>query len=118
MNRDLRSKFKEKSVALKLGNKEKLKTIQTEIDKMVKTSKRQYKDKIEGNFQSNDNKQAWIGLKNLTGYSTKKQLNINVDIDELNKFYARFDDARVTRVYPEGNSISDQGIIAFSPEEE
>ena len=40
-----------------------------------------------------------------------------MDIDELNKFYARFDDARVTRVYPEGNSNSDQGIIAFSPEE-
>ena len=117
VNKDLRQKFKEKSVALRTGNKEQLKVIQAEIDQSVKLCKKLYKDKIENQFKSNDTKQAWRGLETITGYSTKKSPNINVDINELNKFYARFDDPKVIREFPEDNSREDTDVVVFSPEE-
>ena len=38
-----------------------------------------------------------------------------MDVNELNKFYARFDDPKV--MVPEDNSREDTDVVVFSPEE-
>ena len=117
VNKELRSKFKEKSIALKQQDREKLQKVQTEIDVQVRACKKQYKDKIEQNFATNNARQAWQDLKNLTGYSLKKDTNINVHLEELNDFYARFDDRTNKWSYPETDQSHYQYQITFNPEE-
>ena len=109
--------FKEKSVVLKSGDKNKLCIIQNDINETIKACKLKYKQKLEENFKNNNTRQAWISLKQITGYSMKKVPNISVDIDDLNGFYARFDDSRIKRKYPEVGSIEDVTSVYFSPNE-
>ena len=116
-DKELRQKFKEKSVVLKSGDKNKLCIIQNDINETIKACKLKYKQKLEENFKNNNTRQAWISLKQITGYSMKKVPNISVDIDDLNGFYARFDDSRIKRKYPEVGSIEDVTSVYFSPNE-
>ena len=118
VDRELRNKFKEKSCALKNGDYQVLHKVQQGINSMVKTCKRKFRLKIEEKFKSNDTKTAWQGLKSVSGYSVKKKdSSISVDIVDLNKFYAGFDDSNNTRSYPGILSYSNTGPITFSPEE-
>ena len=51
-----------------------------------------YKKKIESHFKQGNMKETWTGIKKITGYSKPKSpLPSNLDLNELNQFYARFD---------------------------
>ena len=51
-----------------------------------------YKKKIESHFKQGNMKEPWTGIKKITGYSKPKSpLPSNLDLNELNQFYARFD---------------------------
>ena len=56
-----------------------------------------YTQKIESHFKQV--KQTWSGLKKITEYSTpKSHLPSDLDLNELNQFYARFDAIDVSTV--------------------
>ena len=73
--------------------------------------------KTEQNFATNNARQAWQGLENITGCSLKKGTNINVDLEELNDFYARFGDRTNKWSYPETDQDHYQHQVTFNPEE-
>lgn len=96
VTKELKSLLNKKKQALAVKDKEKLKVIQSELKKAIFKCKLDYKNKMEDLFRSNDTKQAWKSLKTLCGY-TKKSTTMQADddkifADELNYFYARFDD--------------------------
>ena len=68
---------------------------QANLDDAITKAKVQYKDKVEKMFSNNNMKDAWRGLRNLTGQSeTKKSYSITStpgSADRLNSFYSRFD---------------------------
>ena len=76
-------------------SKQDLAKANNEIKKKVKECKQTYKSKIETNFMSNDMSSVWRGLKQVTGYECNKNrvnaLNERDYANELNDFYARFD---------------------------
>jgi gmma-aminobutyric acid receptor subunit gamma/cGMP-dependent protein kinase 2 len=73
-----------------------LKAIQKELNSKINDAKGIYKRKIEDLFKSQQSKDAWKGLKFISGYVNKTFVFDPDDIDsyvkELNHFYARFDD--------------------------
>ena len=78
-----------------LGDKEKLKQIQKDLDVMIRKCKSDYKSRIEEQFDSRNVKASWDGLKSITGY-TQKSKNIPVKdakklANDLNTFYSRFE---------------------------
>ena len=68
---------------------------QIEIDAAIESAKRKYKDKVERLLHESNMRDAWKGLKLLTGQDqTKKEsllLTEEGSTDRLNSFYARFD---------------------------
>ena len=60
-------------------------------------SKINYKSKIEAMFKANNTKETWLGLKRMIGYTEKKTTlhtdNINDYVNNLNSFYARFENS-------------------------
>ena len=92
---DLRLKIKKKHKLRLSGNKLEMKELQEGLDSLIETCKGKYKDKLENQFNMNNTRAAWQGLKTITGYSTKstsfegdktKEL-----ADDLNVFYARYE---------------------------
>ena len=80
-----------------LSNKDvNLRSIQRELNSVIKVAKRSYKEKVEKLFKSNQTCDAWKGLKQLSGFVKKNCLpepeDVNEYVNDLNKFYARFDD--------------------------
>ena len=76
-------------------NKEKLRDVNKRLKTKIDECKRNYSEKIESLFKNNDAKNAWKGLKEITGYKKKSCLpeveNDQTFSEELNSFYARFD---------------------------
>ena len=68
---------------------------QRELDKAISKAKSDYKDRVEDLFRENNMKDAWKGLKCLTGQSSsKKPCALTKEAgsaERLNHFYARFD---------------------------
>ena len=77
------------------NNRVELKAIQNELNCKIREAKTNYKDKIEALFRSTNCKDAWKGLKFLSGNVKKCCIpepdDMNTYVDELNNFYARFD---------------------------
>ena len=96
---DLKGLFQKRKNAFKEGNVTEVREIKKEIRSEIKRSKLVYKDKIEAELGSNNLKQAWNGMKLMTGCTDRGDRNIaltgfNSDkqlADELNCFYSRFD---------------------------
>ena len=82
---------------------------QVAVDKEIMRAKDEYRQKIEGLFQSGDPKDAWRGLKVLLGSDKKRNDPAIIctpgSADRLNKFYARFDKQDFSK---EHLSITDQ----------
>jgi hypothetical protein len=65
------------------------------LNRQVKAAKAKYRTKVEGLFKSNDVREAWRGLRVLTGMDQQQKdpalLQEPGSADRLNRFYARFD---------------------------
>ncbi len=60
----------------------------------IKATKRQYKNKVEEQFNNNNARSMWQGINNITGFRGNKPATVNIVsslLDELNNFYARFE---------------------------
>ena len=75
--------------------KEDYRTKQKLLNDKIKSAKDDYKEKVEKLFKQNNPKDAWKGLKVLTGVENKRKepvfLSQPGSADRLNRFYARFD---------------------------
>ena len=95
MKKELRDLFHEKDICLRSDDRDMLKIIQKNIDKAIKACKQEYCKKVNDLFSKNCVKDAWLGLKKITGM-TKAVKSIMVDdvkqyCNDLVKFYSRFD---------------------------
>ena len=92
MTSELRKEIVDKHKAFgKDDYKEKQKT----LNRQLKAAKTKYKNKVEGLFRSHDVREAWRGLRVLTGMEQRQKdpaiLQEPGSADRLNRFYARFD---------------------------
>ena len=93
-------------------------TIQQNVNDSIANAKLDYKDKIENMFNKNKMKDAWKGLRIITGKEkSKKESPLTSTIgsaDRLNKFYARFDD----KDFSEIQTTMKEELIEAAKEEE
>lgn len=72
-----------------------LKEVQKDLNEKISSAKHLYKQKIEGLFKSRHTKDAWKGLKYLSGHSSKSCMiepdDTSTFVNQLNEFYVRFD---------------------------
>ncbi len=93
INSDVRAALARTS-AFKSGNMEEQKQANYDYRKTIKAAKRQYKNKIEGQFNTNNARSMWQGINNITDFKRNKTAAVNNAAslpDELNEFYARFE---------------------------
>ena len=111
--------FEEKKIAFQKGDKEHRKQIQTRLRTELRKGQRIFKEKIEKQFGTGRIRDAWKGLKTLTGERTglktltgetkrnsdNYQMNVGEQrkfANDLNRFYCRFEiddlDCEVNRV--------------------
>ena len=98
INKDLKSLIISKHKAHKTNEHEKLKRVKNELKTKIKASKYEFKDKVNTAFENMASKDMWSGLKSMAGMTNnKKDIPIQKGkeqeyCEQLNAFYARFDD--------------------------
>ncbi len=66
----------------------------TAHQRSIKAAKWQYKNKVEEQFNTNNGRNMWQGISNITGFKGNKPATMNIAaslLDELHTFYARFE---------------------------
>ena len=93
VNKEVKDLITEKRRIALDGDPIQLRNIRQQLDRKIAEEKRAYKAKGEGLFRTNSAKDAWKGLKTLCGYNAKRTTpdTENIDINQLNSFFARFD---------------------------
>jgi hypothetical protein len=96
VTKDVKEVINKKKRALS-GDRTCLRLVQKELNCKIRDAKIAYKNKVEGLFKSRQSKDAWKGLKYLSGCTTKNCMiepeNVTSFVEELNVFYTRFDEA-------------------------
>ncbi len=70
--------------------------------------KKLYKQKIEGHFIDGDPMRAWQGIQYMTNYKGCNITPVHTDallVEELNIFFARFEENRLSAPPPRGSSF-------------
>ncbi len=94
INSDVRSALSARTSAFKSGNTDDRKQASYDLRRSIKAAKRQYKNKVEEQFNNNNPRSMWQGINNITGFKGNKPATVNIAAslpDELNTFYARFE---------------------------
>ncbi len=94
INSDVRSALSARTSAFKSGNTDDRKQASYDLRRSIKAAKRQYKSKVEEQFNNNNPRSMWQGINNITGFKGNKPATVNIAAslpDELNTFYARFE---------------------------
>ncbi len=94
INSDVRAALSAWTSAFKSGNFDDLKQASYDLRKSIKAAKRQYKNKAEEQFNTNNARSTWQGINNITDCKGNKPATVNIAAtlpDELNLFYARFE---------------------------
>ncbi len=94
INSDVRSALLARKSAVKSGNSDDRKQASYDLRKSIKAAKRQYKNKVEEQFNINNARSMWQCINNITGFKGNKPANVNIVAslpDKLNTVYARFE---------------------------
>ncbi len=94
INSDVRAALSARTSAFKSGNFDDRKQASYDLRKSIKAAKRQYKNKLEEQFNTNNARSMWQGINNITDCKGNKPATVNIAAslpDELNLFYARFE---------------------------
>ncbi len=94
INSDVRAASSARTSAFKSGNFDDRKQASYDLRKSIKAAKRQYKNKVEEQFNTNNARSMWQGINNITDYKRNKPATVNIAAslpDKLNLFYARFE---------------------------
>ena len=91
--KEVKNKLVAKDAAFRSGDGKEFQRAKYEARRAIARAKVEYKDKLEGQFASNNTHAVWQGLQTITQYKAKSA-TISSDptlLDQLNEFYARFD---------------------------
>ncbi len=94
INSDVQSALSARTSAFKSGNFDDRKQASYDLRKSIKAAKRQYKNKVEEQFNTNNGRSMWQGINNITDFKGNKPATVNIAAslpDELNLFYACFE---------------------------
>ncbi len=94
INSDYRSALSARTSAFKSRNTDDKKQASYDLRRSIKAAKRQYKNKVEEQIDTNNARSMWQGINNITGFKGNKPATVNIPSslpDELNTFYARFE---------------------------
>ncbi len=94
INSNVREALSARTSAFKSGNTDDRKQASYDLRKSIKATKRQYKNKVEEQFNTNNASSLWQGINNITGFKGNKPAIVNIAAsvpDELNTFYAHFE---------------------------
>ncbi len=94
INSDVRATLSAQTSSFKSGNIDDRKRASYDLRKSIKAAKRQYKNKVEEQFNTNNARSMWQGINNISGFKGNKPATVNIATslqDELNTFYARFE---------------------------
>lgn len=85
--------LRERNTAFRSGDRELYSSARTNLRGGIRRAKLDYKNKIEDHFHSNNSKQVWLGVRNITNHKTRpKAVSGNAALaEELNCFFARFE---------------------------
>ena len=102
----IRSKLKARTTAFNYGkvtgNITEYKQCNYSLHKAIKQAKRQYRDKVESQFNGSDTRRMWQGLQSIIDYKENQPV-ADTDFllpDKLNNFIARFEDNTVQLIRP------------------
>ncbi len=68
INSDVRSALSARTSAFKSGNTDDRKQASYDLRRSIKAAKRQYKNKVEEQFNNNNPRSMWQGINNITGF--------------------------------------------------
>jgi hypothetical protein len=86
------------------------------LRRTIKQAKHQYRTKIESYYTGIDASWMWKGLQNITDYKGKHSRELPSDTslpDELNNFYARFEESN-TEACMRASAVPDDCVISLS----
>ncbi len=111
--------------ALLSGNMSVYKASCYALRRAVSAAKHRNKERIESNFQLNDSRRMWQGLRTICAFGNKSSAEVRADpslADKLNTFYGRFECNGVSAALPSSASgssrqRSDNHVITVSEDE-
>ena len=71
INSDVRAALSARTSAFKSGNPDDRKQASYDLRKTIKAAKRQYKNKVEEHFNTNNARSMWQGINNITDFKGK-----------------------------------------------
>ncbi len=93
INSDVRAALSARTSAFKSRNFDDRKQASYDLRKSINAAKRQYKNKVEEQFNTNNARSMWQGINNIKDCKGNKPATVNIAAslpEELNLFYARF----------------------------
>ena len=95
VNKDLVNVVRERQEKWQEGDIDCAKQAQKNLNTKIRENKTKFKNKVQDSFNSNNSREFWQGVNTMTGYKPAKK-TISTDdpgtlANELNSFYARFD---------------------------
>ena len=96
MTKEIKEVINEKKRAFFEGDKDKIKSVQKKLIKVIEEGKDKYRQKLKNSFESGNSRDAWSGMKQIAGMSRTATHLPDFDdgsayATELNEFYSRFD---------------------------
>ncbi len=77
-NSDVRAALSARTSAFKSGNFDDQKQASCDLRKSIKAAKRQYKTKVEEQFNTNNARSMWQGINNITDFKGNKPATVNI----------------------------------------
>ena len=98
ISKSIKSTLNEKKIAFQTGDRAERKRVQAKLTRELREGEREYRAKIEKQFQTGNMANAWDGLKTLTGEKKNMSSGSHMTAEEqvkfsneLNDFYCRFE---------------------------
>eukprot|EP00064_Thunnus_orientalis_P020697 superscaffoldBa00005836_g20842 len=93
INGEVRALSRAKKAAFRSGDKEAYNTARARLKAGIKEAKRKHQQRPERDLNTNNTKDMWQVIQNITGYKSRSApiMCEAKSPDELNSFYARFD---------------------------
>ncbi|KAI4888337.1 hypothetical protein NFI96_027462, partial [Prochilodus magdalenae] len=94
LNCEVRAALNARTAAFKSGHTEEFKNASYALRKIIRAAKREYRAKVESQFNTTNTRSLWQGLNTITYFrgETRSVDHISAALpDELNTFYARFE---------------------------
>ena len=86
ISKSIKSTLNEKKIAFQTGDRAERKRVQAELTRELREGKREYRAKIQKQFQTGNMADAWDGLKTLTGEKKNKSSGSHMTTEQQVKF--------------------------------